>query len=223
MEAMKKSLIIFYVWFAVLLQTSASFADVKDGVVLLQTDNFEHIEFSRINSSRYSFHDQQLKIEVDGSASFLMKSFVQIRQIRQVSVEWRSEGEPKIKSAQHEEQRDGDDAVFKIGLLLSGEESFFNLFLPSWMKRVEESLQHPSDNMVYLLVKAKHASGEQWVNPYNKRISMIAMNTVAGDKDWHISDYTFETPVNVVAVWLMADGDNTDSRFTVKIKSLSLD
>ena len=223
MEPMKKPLIIFYVWFVLLLQTSTLFSDVKDGAVLLQADNFEHIEFSRINSSRYSFHDQQLKIEIDDSASFLMKSFVQVRQIKQVSVEWRSEGEPEIKSVQHEEQREGDDAVFKIGLLLSGEDSFFNPFLPSWMKRVEESLQHPSDNMVYLLVKAKHASGEQWVNPYNKRISMIVMNSVAGNKDWHTSNYTFDNPVNVVAVWLMADGDNTDSRFTVNIKNLSLE
>ena len=220
---MKNPLIIFYISFALLLQTSTLFADTKDGAILLQEDNFEHIEFSRINSNRHSFSDQQLKIEVDDSASFLMKPFVTVRQVKQVSVTWRSTGEPEIKNSKHEGQREGDDAVFKIGLLLSGEDSFPNPFLPSWMKRVDELLNHPSDNMIYLVANAKHKSGEQWINPYNKRVAMIAMDDVATDKGWHVSSYIFETPVNVVAVWLMADGDNTDSRFTVDIKSISVE
>ncbi len=72
---MKHFLTIFYVSFVILLHTNTLFADSKDSEVLLRESNFEHIEFSRIKSNLHRFHNQQLKIEVDSSASFLMKPF----------------------------------------------------------------------------------------------------------------------------------------------------
>ena len=205
------------------MQIKYAYADVQGTSVSLRADNFSHIEFKRIKSSHYVFNNNQLKVAVEGSASFLMKPFDDVELINRVSFKWRSKGVPEIKNALHEESRAGDDAVFKLGLLLSGEDSFPNLLLPSWMKRVEKNLHHPSNSMIYLVANAKHISGQRWVNPYNKRITMIAANNAVDDKGWKTSSYRFDAPVDVVALWLMSDGDNTDSAFTVHIKDIIIE
>lgn len=204
------------------IQINMLFTNVQAEMISFQADNFEHIEFRRIKSNYHTYQNQQLQIYVDDSASFLMKPFENIKKVSQVKFKWRSKGAPKIKNAQHEEQRVGDDAVFKLGLLLEGKDSFPNPLLPSWMKRVEKLLKYPSENMIYLVVGAKHATGEQWANPYNKRVTMIAIDSVKDNQGWQQSSYHFEMPVNVVALWLMSDGDNTDSKFTVFIKDINI-
>ncbi|MBL4712711.1 MAG: DUF3047 domain-containing protein [Gammaproteobacteria bacterium] len=198
-------------------------AEKPQQTILLQADNFEHIQFKRIQPNQYVYANQQLKIIVNDSASFLMKPFDSIKKIGQVSFEWRSEGAPKVKDAHHEEQKSGDDAVFKLGLLLESDDSSLMPFLPSWMKRVESLLTFPSENMINLVVAARHSPNTKWINPYNKRVTMISMASVKGENGWQQSSYQFEKPVNVVALWLMSDGDNTGSRFTVHVKNIKME
>ena len=192
-------------------------------LVSLQADNFEHIQFKRIKASAYTFHDDQLKISVDDSASFLMKAFDTVKDVNKVSFEWRSEGAPKVKDAEHEEKRKGDDAVFKLGLLLETEEDPFLPVIRSWAKRVQALLKFPSEKMIYLTVDAKHTTGEQWRNPYNKRVTMVSVASVEQEQGWMKVSHQFKHPVKVVAIWLMADGDNTDSSFTSYIRNIHIE
>lgn len=206
-----------------LLQTNSLLAATPAEAISLQADNFEHIQFKKIKANRYTYHDQQLQIEVDRSASFLMIPFDTVKKINKVSFEWRSEGTLHTENSKHEEKRKGDDAVFKLGLLLKTDDSLFNPFLPSWMKRVNGLLKFPSENMIYLVVDAKHAAGEQWINPYNRRVTMISVESFADKQGWQQSSYRFEQPLDVVALWLMADGDNTHSSFTAHIKNIRIE
>jgi len=201
--------------------TFSSLAQAEN--IVLQADDFEHIQFKKIRASTYTFHDQLLQIDVDKSASFLMLPFDEVKKIDRVSFEWRSEGRLQIDSPQHEEQRNGDDAVFKLGLLQKSEDSFLNPFLPPWMKRVEALLKYPSENMINLVAAAKHAPGEQWPNPYNKRVTTIAVGSVSSGQGWMKASYQFAQPVDVVGLWLMADGDNTGSSFSTYVKNISIE
>lgn len=198
-------------------------AETPSEIIPLQAKAFEHIKFSRIKSNHHTYHDRGLQIDVDQSASFLMQPFDHIRPVKRVSFEWRSDGLPKIKNAQNEGQKSGDDAVFKLGLLLETEGSISNPFIPKWMKRVEKLLNFPSEEMVYLVADARHATGEQWANPYNDRVTMISIGSIEIKQDWKLASYEFEVPVDVVAIWLMADGDNTRSHFTVHIKNIKIE
>ena len=65
--------------------------------------------------------------------------------------------------------------------------------------------------------------GQRWLNPYNERVTMIAIDSVDDAKSWQRSSYYFDRPVNVVGIWLMSDGDNTDSSFTVNVKDIKLE
>lgn len=222
MKIFSRPCITLYV-ISMILSTAAFPTIAPAETILLQAEDFEHIQFKKITASNYTFHQQILQIDVDKSASFLMLPFDAVKTIHRVSFEWRSNGEPQIESAQQEEQRKGDDAVFKLGLLLKSDDAILNPFLPPWMKRVEALLKYPSENMINLVAAAKHQTGEQWPNPYNKRVTTIAVGSVSSGQGWNEARYQFVQPVEVVGLWLMADGDNTESSFTAYIKNIRIE
>ena len=218
----------FYLFFQlatiVLWPVNSVFAETQAEIISLQAGNFEHIQFKKITPSRYSRVDDMLKIEVDSGSSFLMKAFDTVQEVNKVSFDWRSDGKPEIKNSKQEEEKKGDDAVFKMGLLLeANDEPFFNPLLPSWMKHVRQLLKFPSENMIYLVAGAKHTQNSQWLNPYNKRVTMISVSSVDDQQGWMNSSYQFKKPAKVVAIWLMADGDNTGSSFTSYVKGIKLE
>jgi hypothetical protein len=211
-------------------------ADVAapDNLSLFES-NYTHVQFGRINANQYEFEERVLKVEVDSSASFLMKAFESVKPVKRVSFKWRSDQLPKVNDAAHEKQKLGDDAVFKVGLLLKADNELDNPFLPKWMRQVKSLLNYPSENMIYLVAGSKHVAGEQWPNPYNSRVTMVAMSAadietkleskIDGEfeEGWQLASYQFGDAVEVVAVWLMADGDNTGSSFTSYVKDIRLD
>lgn len=194
-------------------------------IISLTAGDFEHIQFRTKTPTDYSYHanDNGLLIKVDNSASFLMQAFTEVKQVTRVSFEWKSNGSPAIKNAVHELQRQGDDAVFKLGLLIETPDSISELFLPSWMRRVDALLKFPSDEMFFLVAGAKHAGGQRWTGPYNRRVTMISMDNVVDSQDWNQASYLFSEPVKVVAIWLMADGDDTVSSFTAHIRNIKIE
>ncbi len=207
----------------ILLQVDTLLAEPVVEAISLQAKNFEHIQFKKIPANKHSYEKGVVKIEVDDSASFLMLPFDTVKNIKKVSFDWRSEGEPLIKNAQQELQRSGDDAVFKLGVLLRSDDESINPFVPSWLKQVRQQLKFPSEEMIYLVAGAKHGPGEIWVNPYNKRITMISVESQDDGSGWQKSSYMFDKSQDAVALWLMADGDNTHSTFSVSIKNIVLE
>lgn len=195
-------------------------AETTITTIPIQADTFEHIQFKKIKSNSHTFENGVLRVDVESSASFLMLPFDTVKEISQLSFEWRSEGMPEIDDIKHESTRQGDDAVAKIGLLLKADSESFSLFAPSWLKRVRELMHYPSENMVYLVANAKHAVGDDWINPYNERIAMVPIASLAEEGGWQQASHQLERPLEVVAIWVMADGDNTKSHFTSYIKNI---
>jgi len=208
---------------AALLYAGVLLSEQATEVISLQKDDLEHIQFKKIKANSYSYQNRQLRIDVDDSASILMLPFETVKLVYKVSFEWRSEGGPLIKDAKHELERSGDDAVFKLGLLLKADSESFNPFVASWLRKVRQQLHFPSEEMIYLVVDAKHKLNEQWLSPYNKRITMISIDSQKDGSGWYQASYQFDNAQQVVALWLMADGDNTHSSFTVSIKNIVIE
>jgi len=192
-------------------------------ILSLKAGDFEHIQFRSKNPSVYQYRDNELVVDVDNSASFLMQAFTEVKLVTDVSFEWRSEGLPAIKDAEHESSREGDDAVFKLGLLVEAPNSVDDIFLVSWMRRVHQLLNFHSEEIIFMVAGAKHDAEQHWTGPYNRRITMIAMNAVADGSGWTKASYQFSEPIKVVAVWLMADGDDTSSDFKVRVKNIGIE
>jgi len=182
----------------------------------------QHIEFGRIPANEITVSDGTVTFRVMKSASFLMQGFDQVMPVKQVDLSWKSEGVPSLQDADQEKQKAGDDAVVKLGLLLRADKEGFNPFLPGWMKQVRQELSHPSEMMIYLVADSRHDAGQRWANPYNERITMVSMLDVPTGDGWNRSTMEFDEPVDVVAIWLMSDGDNTGSSFVTTVREVVL-
>lgn len=206
----------------VLIYSSTSLASPPESAIPLRSELFEHIRFGKIKANQFDFTQDELHIAVNDSSSFLMLPFDKVKMINGVRFKWRTKGEMLIRDAEHESNKDGDDATFKLGLLLKTDNESFSFFAPSWLKKVRDQLKYPSEDMIDLIANAKHASGEQWFSPYNDRVTMISVKSMADKDGWWLADHGFEKPVEVVAIWLMADGDNTHSKFITRVKNIVL-
>ena len=198
--------------------------DVLAERVTLNQHEIQHIQFKRIPPNQYHFEHDRLHIEVDDSASFLLLPFKQVRSVSTVRYDWILEtGELKLEDAADEASRTGDDAVFKLGLLIKGDPGLSNPLAPKWLKQANAALSTPSNRMIYIVANAKHPAGERWTSPYNSNVQMIAAHQRALADGWLQAYYEFDRPLSVVGLWLMADGDNTDSRFSSRVKNIALE
>jgi len=95
----------------------------RSELVPLWEEAFKHIQFGKIKAKRFTFKDKTLTIELDERASLLMMPFDKVNKVSDVRFQSKSQGSVSTKDAEHENRRDGDDAVFKLGLLLKPDDT----------------------------------------------------------------------------------------------------
>lgn len=181
------------------------------------------VTFSKIAPTLYSDDKDSLKMQVQSSSAFLLLPFAKPKKITGLTFQWKSDGGPKVKDQKHEREKDGDDAPLRIGLLVSGEAPTIPFFASSWIKAVRDHMKLPSDDMIYVAVGTKSPAGATWDSPYSSSIHVV----VAADKPladgWRQAQYQPKTPLEIVGLWIMADGDDTKSQFTTWLRQLSLE
>ena len=189
--------------------------------ISLEADSFEHIHFRRIQPTMVSFNAGVIRFDVNKSSSFLLLPFEEVRDIRAVSFDWTANGMLNKASAAQESTRKGDDAWLRVGLIISGEPDLVpEALLPRWARQVRHTLRHPSDRMIYLIPDARHKPGETWKSPFSSNIDMVSVASLEGPDEWKQVNHTFAQPLRAVGIWLMADGDNTDSVFSSQLRNL---
>jgi hypothetical protein len=198
------------------------FAEEINPATSLLDKSITHISFKRITPNYVFAQDNVLNIQVNNSSSFLLLPFKDVRNINKVSFQWRKMGVININDAQQEETRQGDDAYLRVGMILEGKASLPNPLSPKWVKKVRETLHHSSDKMIYLVPGSKHENGQRWKSPYSKDVEIIAVGSKTKKYGWNLSEHTFDETLSVVGLWIMADGDNTQSAFTTKLKTIIL-
>ena len=191
--------------------------------ITLDNKNTTHITFKRITPNNFYFKEGTLTIKANNSASFLLLPFKSIRKINKVSFQWKKQGSINVKNAQQEETRRGDDAYLRIGLAIEGKPLFVNPLAPKWVKKVRGTLHYSSDKMIYIIPGSRHEDGQHWKSPYSDDVEIIAVGSNTKKDGWNFSEHKFENSQTVVGLWIMADGDNTQSTFTSQLKALTLE
>jgi len=185
---------------------------------------FEHIHFKRIKPNIVTFDQNVIRFDVNKSASFLLLAFDDIKPVHRVSFEWKADGMLNKDSVEQEKTRKGDAAWIRVGLMISGEpEPVPEALLPRWTRQVRQTLRHPSDRMLYLIPGARHAPGTTWKSPYSSNIDMISVASTDTDNNWQRVDHEFSETRQIAGLWIMADGDNTDSIFSSQLKNLVIE
>ena len=191
--------------------------------VVLDPAKFHHIKFENTPPTAYLRQGQFLAAEVDGSSSALVQSFSEPLQIQSAEIKWSLSGIVKTRNASHETQKQGDDFPLRVGLLVEGEAPWLGFLAPSWMKLVKSIMKIPANKMLYLVAGAKHEANLYWESPYSASMSNFSGQTIASAKDGdYTTSFRLKKPLAVVGLWLMADGDNTGSKFKILLKHLKL-
>jgi len=192
--------------------------------ITLEQHAFEHIHFKRIKPNSVSFNNNAIQFKVNKSASFLLLAFDDIKTVHRVSFAWQASGMLNKNSVEQEKTRKGDDAWIRVGLIISGEPELVpDALLPRWTRQVRKTLRHPSDRMLYLIPGARQAPGTRWNSPYSSSIDMISVASASTGDGWQRVNHEFSEPQQVVGLWIMADGDNTDSIFSSQLKGLVIE
>ena len=127
-------------------------------------------------------------------------------------------------SVEHEKSRKGDDAWLRVGLILEGEPGDVpEALLPRWMRQVRKTLRHPSNRMIYLLPGALHAPGTRWKSPFSDDVDMVSVSSSPAGNGWKQVEHEFPETQRTVGLWIMADGDNTNSVFSSQLRKLAID
>jgi hypothetical protein len=192
--------------------------------VIVDEHSVEHIHFKRINPNTVSFDNGIIRFDVDNSASFLLLAFDDIKNVNTVAFQWKAAGKLKKNSEQHERTRKGDDAWLRIGLILEGEPAHVpEALLPRWMQQVRKTLKYPSNRMVYLVPGALHAPGTNWQSPFSEDIDMVSVSSSPASNGWKQVEHRFAEAQRTIGLWIMADGDNTNSVFSSELRHLVID
>ncbi|NRA45229.1 MAG: DUF3047 domain-containing protein [Oligoflexales bacterium] len=211
-----------FVAFVLALTTMFKMVDLFAIELSLDPKDCHHIDFEDIKATEYTYDKQNkvLSAKVNQSSSILVIPFKSIESIKQVHFEWKASGKlPSVELAKLKE-KEGDDAVLRVGLLLHGEPPMFSFTAPAWLKKVSNILKHPSDKLLYLVAGPKQ--GLSWTSPYSDTIEQIAVATKPGKDLWQLSEHAFKDPMKAVGVWIIADGDNSKVSFQTDLKNLKL-
>ena len=191
--------------------------------VPLDVARFAHISMGDAPPTGYRNSGSALVMQVRSSASYLLLPLAAPQTVRGVQLRWRSAGARRVRTAAAEETKAGDDHLLRVGLILAGDAPSIPPFAPAWVKTIRERLTSPSNRMIYLVAGARHAPGSRWRNPYADSIDNVALPTAVAGDGWTRSAIVLDRPVEVVGLWLMADGDDSGSSFETTLAELQLE
>lgn len=207
----------------IMLPTVTEAALAKSPAIDLKVERFHHITFPKIPPNRFGNEGETLVITVEQSSSFLLLPYEKPRSVEGVRFLWKSAGDLKVPDAATEQKKAGDDGRLRVGLLLQGKAPLLPFFAPRWIKTIRDIMKVPSNEILYLAVGTRNAPMTQWTSPYADDIKIMTLPAEAQADGWQVSEMNFISPMQVVGIWLTADGDDTQSTFKTWLKDLVLD
>jgi len=185
-----------------------------------KAEQFHHITFKNIKPTKYSISKGQLTAITDKSASAFILPFKKKRTVNYMSFEWKFTGNFNQPSVKEIKTKGGDDAILRLGLMVSGRARLVPFFAPTWIKKTADIMKFPAGDLIYLNPHSPLADNRKWKSPYSTSIQNIAVGSKLLADKWRRSTYKFDEELTVVGLWIMSDGDNTSSKFETHLRNL---
>jgi|GEM_PF-1035885 len=179
-----------------------------------------HVEFKKITPTKYQIVNNTISAQVESSGSALVLPFSTPRKVSAVRVKMTFENAMANFPSQKRVQREGDDFILRVGLLMHGKAPWVPFIAPEWVKMLQSVMIHPSDKMIYQVAAMPQELPAKWVSPYSDSVfnELMSCHPMTSVNEWECAT-RFELR-EIVGLWLMADGDDLKSKNSVVIKSL---
>lgn len=200
------------------------------GRVLLplhEQGRWQPLQYSGIAPHRIRFAQAGLEVSVEGSAMPLVYPLAVPVRVASVQVKGRVvDGSLRVVPGRQGE-KDADDYVFRLGLVEPGARTLNFLqrqVAPAWVRKLFE-LAPPGGGISrihFLNVGAEPSHlGRERQHPLSDLIfeKVIALPRADGRFDF---THTLDRPLETIALWLSADGDDTQSRYRLLVEAIEL-
>lgn len=185
------------------------------------------LQFRGIPPIQHSMKGGKITLEVKNSAGGLVRRLPKETQVKSFILTGNVKGELKVE-ADRLWEKDQDDAFLRVGLIVAGGRSLGRLerlVAPAWVVTMNDVLcadgRAPSAIRSHLLVPHAKWIGKQRPNPQMKQLVDHIVATPDADGRFTMR-VDLPEALDLVGLWLMADGDDSGSTFTVEIDSLEL-
>lgn len=216
---------------------SARVAMAMIAVPMSTSDGWLELKFNKIKPNVVERSETGTLVKVDGSASPLIHGFGKIVQIDGFEAEVEISGSMNQMEAWKDFE---EDSLLRIGLVAEGPEklgTMGSLFAPEWVKRMFELAPkgHGLDKIYFYSITSRaDLDGKSRQHPKSKFMheqnaflmpsqagATIGSTDAAAVKSVLVSvSRKFPKPIPAAGIWLSIDGDDSKSKFEVKIKSL---
>lgn len=192
----------------------------------LKHENWLQLEYDRIPSNQVIQLENALKIQVRASASPLIYLFDEPVLLNEINVTGKMGDLPSIPRDKQQGEQGADDFPFRIGLVLEGEKTLNfaqRLIAAQWVKILFDLAPADTgiDHIRFLnLANSGPLDWRERQHPGGKELfTETIVAQVEPHQPFHL-DYTLPTPERVLALWISADGDDTQSEYAFSIHSI---
>lgn len=185
-------------------------------------------KYAKIKPNNVSFSKEGLQIAVKNSASPIFYSFGKNIKIKKIKAQGTFFGLPIFSPEKAKNSKDSEDLPLRIGLIVNGDKKltgFKKFFVPDWVKHLYEQVptEMGLDHVYFFnLVQDKNLVGTIKIHSNSDLIKEEYIQHISEAGQFKI-DYSLKSPMLAFATWLGADGDDTNSEFSVLISQLEFE
>jgi hypothetical protein len=194
----------------------------------LDDPHWQILMFDNIPANQVSQTRDGLKIEINKSASPLIYVFDEPQTVKSVSAMGKMGQLPAIPMHQQQGDKGADDYPLRIGLVIEGEKTLNfmqRLISAEWVKTLFDLAPDGTGiDHVFFLTLSNGGEMPGSAVGESKKSGLFAQTVVKQVNPNESFDlyYTLDTSTRVIALWISADGDDTESMFELEINSISL-
>jgi hypothetical protein len=215
---------------AVLLVSIAAATPVQAeplSVPLNDAPRWEALAFRKIPANEVTFDAKGMTLEINGSASPLVHALAAPTTVSRVRVRGSWNGALALPEDAVQGDKGFDDFVLKLGLVESGDQTlnwFQRKVAAPWIRSLFELAPKGSGvrRIHFLSTTMQDAQrGQSRVHPLSDLLYETRVTLLDAPGAFEM-DVTLPEPVEVLALWISSDGDDTDSTFTLHLDEITL-
>ena len=193
-------------------------------IPLQSSEGWSQMAFRDIRPNEVRFTENGLVVEVKGSSSPLIYKLPVGTTATIVEYAGNVSSLPK-PAASAEEEFERDDYPLRVGLIVEGNEGpnwLERVFAPRWLlDAVKQIGERPFSRVEFLTLAQRIPAGDRRQHPGTKYISQEVVGQLAVAGDFQIR-HDVRATLPIAGIWVHCDGDASDARFVVTVKSLRI-
>lgn len=195
----------------------------------LDNKNWQSLTYKNIKANTVSQTEDGIHIAINSSASPLIYVFDTPQTIQNVTVLGKMGKLPVIPEGVVQGELGADDFPFRLGLVMAGDKTLNfaeKLIAPQWVKTLYSLAPKGAGvDHIHFLNLANAGGTLNWQQRNHPRSKGLFKETIikqiASQTPFDLS-YALPQSAKILALWISADGDDTQSSYELTLNSISL-